>query len=163
MSMTGNVVCGMSGTRTLTSGVANATRATIPLAVGGTRRYSSGTTPDGEEIVCPTIALVAGAYTIDLTALPDINGATTTLTGKKVRALFFENLGANNMTFAKGASNGLDSLSGSWSMVLLPGERRCIDLGGVSTGSIADISGSNKTIDVTGTLVQTFDFGVIVG
>lgn len=163
MSINATVNCGMGGTRTLATGVDNFSAPAIRFAVGGTRAFTAGSTPDGEEMVCPEIALTAGAYTIDLTALPDVNGATTTLTGKKVRALFFENLGAANMTFAKGASNGLDCLSGSWSMVLLPGERRCIDLGGVSTGSIADISGSNKTIDVTGTGTQEFDFGVIVG
>ncbi len=163
MSINASIFCGMSGTRTLTTGVDNAATATIRMDVGGTTSATASTTPDGESMVFPRIALVAGAYTIDLTALPDINGATVTLVGKKVRALYFKNLGANNMTFAKGASNGLDSLSGTWSMVLLPGEERCINLMGVDVASIAAISASIKTIDVTGTLVQTFDFGVIVG
>lgn len=164
MATTASIQCGISGTRTISSGVDNATSPNVRLAVGEITSLTSTTTPDCENIVCPLLTLTAGAYTIDLTALPDINGATTTLTGKKVRALFFHNLSSsNNMTFAKGASNGLDSLSGSWSMVLLPGEKRCIDLSDVSTGSIADISASIKTIDVSGTGTDTFDFGVVVG
>jgi hypothetical protein len=163
MSINASIACGISGTRELTTGVDNSSRPAFRFAVGATTSANANSTPDGEAGCFPQVALVAGAYTIDLTALPDVNGATTTLTGKKVRALFFENLGAANMTFAKGASNGLDTLSGAWTMTLLPGEKRCIDLMGVDVASIAAISGTIKTIDVTGTGTDTFDFGVVVG
>lgn len=165
MATSATIWCGIRGTRTLATGVANATNPNIDLQVGAQTQLTASTTPDAEYVSCPLLTLSTGALTIDLTALtPDINGATLDLTGKKVRALFFHNLSSTNtMTFAKGASNGLDSLSGSWTMTLLAGERRCIDLSAVAVASIAAISASIKTIDVSGTGTDTFDFGVVAG
>ncbi len=164
MSFNMIIACGMSGQKTITSGVDNYSTADLRVAVGGNRSFTSATTPDGENGAFPLMTLTAGAATIDLTALTDVNGASITLTGKKVRGFYFENLSTSNtMTFAKGASNGSTALSGSWTFTLWAGQRVCIDLGGVATASIADISASLKTIDVSGTGTDTFNFGVIVG
>ena len=164
MATSATINCGITINRTLTTGVTNATNPNITLAVGENTQLTSATTPDVEYAAAPLLTLTAGAKTVDLTALSDVNGGTLDLTGKKVRALFFHNLSTtNNMTFAKGASNGLDSLSGSWTMTLLPLEKRCIDLTDVAVASIAAISASIKNIDVSGTGTDTFDFGVVVG
>lgn len=163
MAISAKVRCGIDGRRTLTSGVDNISNPNLYFVVGGTTSLTASTTPDGEQILTPQISLSAGAYTIDLTACPDVNGTTTSISGLKPRALFFKNnSSSNNMTFAKGASNGLP-LVGSWTWTLLPGGSLCIDLTAVSTGSITAVDASNKTIDVSGTGTDSFDFGIIAG
>src|SRR5687768_8516858 len=108
MATTATIQCRIDINRTLTTGVDNVDNPTVRIAVGEVTSLTSSTTPDVENGIGSLIALSAGAKTVDLTAISDINGATTDLTGKIVRALLFHNLGAANMTFAKGASNGLD-------------------------------------------------------
>lgn len=161
MATTATIQCRIDINRTLTTGVENVATPNIRLAVGEVTSLTASTTPDAENGVASRLSLTAGSLTVDLTAISDVNGATTTLTGKIVRALLFHNRGAATMTFAKGASNGLDSLSGTWSMALLAGEKRCIDLTDCTAPNA--ISASNKTIDVTGTGTDSFDIGVVVG
>lgn len=161
MATTATIQCRIDLARTLSTGVENYSSPDIRGFVGETTSLTASTTPDVTGGVLVRSALVAGAKTIDLTAVVEVNGATTTLTGGIVRALLFHNRGTSAMTFAKGASNGLDSLSGSWTMALLPSEKRCIDL--TDCTAPAAISASIKTIDVSGTGTDAFDIGVIVG
>ena len=157
------IQCGLTVRKTITTGADNANNPIVSLSVGGqTSLNDTSTTPEVEKGACPQIALVAGAKTIDLTAVPDLNGGTVDGTGKKPRALFFGNPSTNagNITFAVGASNGSDGIAGSWSITLRPGEDVTIKI--ADTGPSA-VSGTKKNIDVTGTGTEQFDFGVIFG
>ncbi len=104
-------------------------------------------------------ALVAGAATIDLRALRTVGGGSGDGNGMKVKGFYFKNLGANVMTIVGGASNGYLIFGTSGSVQIRPGGCMCIDL----QSSAADVDGTHKTIDVSGTLVQEFECAVILG
>lgn len=167
MSISVQILCGLIIRKDLTTGVENVTNPSAPvISVGGSTSLSdSGTTPDAELGGGPRIALVAGAKTIDLTSVPDMNGGTVNGTGKKPRAIFFENLAANSGSItitagAAAAANGNDALGTTFTKVLRPGERFCCQI--ADTGPTA-ISGTNKNIDVAGTGAESFNFGVAFG
>jgi hypothetical protein len=104
-------------------------------------------------------ALTAGAATIDLTALTGPNGVAVSLSGKKPRAILLENTGANAMTVAKGASNGYTGLGASFSLTLPAGAKVELYVGANGTA----VSGTDKTLDLTGTLVQELKYQVVCG
>jgi len=109
-----------------------------------------------------SIALVAGAKTIDLTALVGTNGAAVDGTGLKVQWVYMENpsTNANNMTFVKGASNGYELFAdAAWKVTLKPGQSFAAILYNTSPA----VGPSAKTIDVTGTTTQSFIFQVLLG
>lgn len=119
-------------------------------------------TPPATKAVVTDVALVAGAKTIDLTALTGTNGASVTFSGLRVQVLRLRNKSGNsgNMTFTKGASNGWTGLGASWaSIVLVPGAavEFLLNDGG------ADVSGTVKTIDVTGTGTEEFELTAVAG
>src|SRR5688500_16341472 len=55
----------------------------------------ASSTPSVTKVSSDTIALVAGAKTVDLTALPLVNGATLDATGLKIVAILFSNAAAS--------------------------------------------------------------------
>lgn len=103
-----------------------------------------------------TLMLTAGAATIDLTALPALNGVAENATGKKIQLLRIKNLGVNPMTFAQGASNGY-----------VLGSTILIQPGGVymqfANGGLPTIDATHKTIDVAGTLVESAQITIALG
>lgn len=105
------------------------------------------------------VALSGGAKTIDLTALTGTNGATVSMSGLKVQIFRFKNLGANQMTIVGGAANGY-LLWGASGSVIVPA-------GGIvqffGNETLADVDGTHKNIDVSGTAAQTFELTVIAG
>jgi hypothetical protein len=105
-----------------------------------------------------TIALTAGAKTVDLTALAGANG-TVDGTGLKVQFIRIVNNGANAMTFAEGASNGYELLGNGWTITLPAGGYMQFYL----PEGTPDIASGAKTIDVSGTGTQTFDLTVVMG
>ena len=104
-------------------------------------------------------ALVAGALTLDLRATHIVGGASGDGNGLKVQGFYFKNLGANAMTIVAGASNGYLIFGASGSVIVQPGGAVCI----FHNDASADIDATHKTIDVSGTLVQTFECAVILG
>lgn len=102
--------------------------------------FSAGSTIS---VVQTTVALDAGALTIDLTASP-YSG-----TDKAPLRAFFMNpsQNANEITIAIGASNGYDGFGSAFSITLQPGES-------VGLESSTDIDADQKTLDITGTGAQ---------
>lgn len=160
MSVQASFNISMTVEETLSSGVDGAENPIITHdGFDVTGIYSSTTTPDVEYCVVKTIALTAGAYTIDLSSMTGTNGAAVVGTGKKIRLLRITNNGANAMTFAKGASNGHTGLGSAFSAT--------IPVGGTAAWILADggvaIGSGDKTIDVSGTGTQTFSMTLVLG
>jgi hypothetical protein len=119
-------------------------------------------TPPVTKVFYDTIALVAGAKTIDLTALAGTNGIAVDGTGLKVQQIKFRNRTSNAaMTFTEGASNGyrLGACTG-WLMGVGAGVD---EVGGLFRDTGPDIDGTHKTIDVAGTGTQSFDVAIWMG
>ena len=104
-------------------------------------------------------ALVTGALSIDLRALYGVGAAVLDANGLKVQGFYFKNLGANNMVIVEGASNGYLIFGTAGSLTVLPGGGFCMFF---NDGS-PDVSGTDKTIDVSGTGSQTFEASFILG
>lgn len=124
-----------------------------------TLKASGGDAP-ASKISFQTYALVAGAKTIDLTALLGVNDLSQDCTGLKVQQLIFVNPAGNDtLTFSPGASNPYP----------LFGTGNDFDLPAGATvamyvpESLADVSGTVKTIDVAGTGTQSFSVGLVLG
>ncbi len=104
----------------------------------------------------------AGSGTIDLTALPDINGGvTTTFSGLKVQHAKFTNpsTNANNITVTFGASTAYLLLGSAWKFILAPGQSVLIN----GNNATPTVSGSLKNIDVTATGVQPLSVELAAG
>lgn len=94
-------------------------------------------------------ALVAGAGTIDLTALPG-PGGTQDFTGLKVQMIKFKNDAANTITVSQGAANAYTLLGATWSIAVHAGAEVTIKLNATAPA----VSGTVKNIDLAGTLTQ---------
>lgn len=128
------------------------TTTTLTASAGPATKYSAG-----------RLTLSSGSGSIDLTSLPDANGvaAAVTFSGLKVNAVKFRNLStnANNMTLTEGASNGYELHGNAWTILLRPGEEYLWK----GVDGAADVSGSTKTIDVSGTGSQVLEFELVAG
>lgn len=103
------------------------------------------------------LTLSGGAATINLAALTGTNGATVDGTGLRVQMLRIKNLGANNMTFSEGASNGI-ALVGL-PIVVAPSGIVQVYL----NDAAPDIASGDRTIDVSGTGAQTAEISIVMG
>lgn len=107
-----------------------------------------------------------GSATIDLTALSDAAG-TQDFSGLKVQAIKIQNLGANKMTFGKGASNGLGLCTddSAWTIPLPPvlANAPYPEFTLVIPEGTPDVAGGDKIIDVTGTAGQQFTVTLLGG
>ena len=146
---------GITGTETLTDDSLSTSARSVQHTL-----FDESVTPSPATIISAKLyALVAGALTIDLRALHQTNGASGDGNGLKVQGFYFKNLGANAMTITAGASNGYLIFGTSGSVVVQPGGGLCI----YHADGAADIDATHKTIDVAGTLVQTFEAAFILG
>lgn len=107
------------------------------------------------------VTLTAGAATIDLTALTGTNGVTVNGTGLKPQAVRIKNLGANVMTFKKGAANGHNLFTATDGTVIQPGGHDQTFTNDSAT--IDDIDATHKTWGVTGTGTQTAEVSILLG
>jgi len=121
--------------------------------------YTGATTPPVTQCAFFLGTLSGGALTVDLRALTTTNGATLDLNGLKVQMVRIKNLGANDMTFKEGASNGHNLFSATDGFTVPPGGHVQI----FTNDNTDDVSGSNKTWDVTGTGSQTFECSIVAG
>lgn len=107
-----------------------------------------------------------GSATIDLTALADAAG-TQDFSGLKVQAIKVQNLGADKMTFGKGASNGLGLCTSddAWTIPLPPvlAGAPYPEFTLVLPEGTPDVASGDKIIDVTGTAGQTFRVTLLGG
>lgn len=120
---------------------------------------SSATTPDVTGHGVGVLTLTAGAGTLDLTSLTGPNSVAVSLSGKKPRAVLLENTGANPMTVAKGASNGYTGFGSAYSETIPAGGKVLKYLGANGTA----VSGSVKTLDVSGTGAQVLKYQIVGG
>ena len=126
-----------------------------------TATLNATSTPAATKFAAFEKALSTGTATIDLTALVGTNGAAVDGSGLRVQAIKFRNksTNANVMTLSKGASNGYDGLGASASITLSPGGEVLLLLKGAG----AVIGGTNKNLDLAGTLTQVAEIGIILG
>jgi len=133
------------------------------LNVGATLK--STTTPPVTTNYQDTIALVAGAYTLDLTNLIGAGGGVRDCTGLKVQLLRVSNRGTASLTFTKGASNGY-ALWSTTHTVTLPAYS---GTGEYPTAMFflpegtPDVASGAKTIDFAGTGTNQFDISLAAG
>lgn len=131
----------------------------VHSAFSTTKNLDATSTPAVSKCAYLTKALVAGAGTIDLTALPH-NGGTVDLTGLRVEVLKFKNKTGNAvMTISEGASNGYEALGNAWSIKLLAGQEATFFL----NDAAPVVSGTLKTIDVAGTGTEQLEVSVVGG
>jgi archaellin len=165
MAVTTSWAMKIDTTETLTSRVDGAVspsidqRAMSAPVSGQTSVLTSTSTPAATKCSYNTLSLTAGAKTIDLTSIPTVTSATDTMTGLKVQLCKIKNNGANAMTFTFGASNGYLLLGTAWKIILPAGAEVMFN----GNNGAAAIDGTHKTIDVSGTGTDSFDFAVICG
>jgi hypothetical protein len=125
---------------------------------------NSGSTPPVTKVASGTVALVAGAATLDLTALDGLTAdETVDFTGLKVQFAFFRapSSNANLITVGKGVSNGygLDAAGTAWSVPLDPD---ALDLRRIPD-TAPNVAAGAKEIDIAGTGTQTLEYILIAG
>jgi hypothetical protein len=105
--------------------------------------------------------LVAGAATIDLTALSGTNGATVNFNTKKVQFYKFRNpstnAGAITVTF--GAANPYLLHGSAFKMTLNPGDEVMARL----PNTAPTVDATHKNIDISGTGTEALDVGLVAG
>ena len=118
-------------------------------------------TPPATKVAAFEQALVAGAATIDLTALTGTNGVSVDGTGLKVQAIKLVNKDTNSaaMTLSIGAANGYDGWGANFEVEVAPGAE--VVLFANDAGS--DIGAANKTLDIAGSGTETAQIIVILG
>ena len=107
---------------------------------------TSASTPDLDNVAYQTYTLTSGAVTIDFTTI-QLNNATNSLTGKKIRVFKIKNNGTSAMTAVVGASNGYTGFGTSFNCKIPAGGHFEWYDGGNGTA----VSSSVKTIDISGT------------
>jgi hypothetical protein len=122
---------------------------------------TASTTPDVTGQGVGIVTLSSGSGTLDLTSLTGVNGAAVSLSGKKPRAILFENpdTNANAITIAKGGSNGYTGLGSAFSLTLQPGQKALVWLNTAGTA----VSGSVKVFDISGTGAQVLKYQMVGG
>lgn len=161
MSITLNYAAKLEAKETLegnTDALSATTRIVTWNAYDEAATYTGATTPAVSKIAEKLIALVAGALTIDLTALAgySANGGTVDATGLKLQFMRVKNLGANAMTFATGGANGYNF---GGPVTVQPGGLVLI----AGNSGLPAVAAGVKNIGVTGTGTQTAEVTLIFG
>lgn len=141
---------------TSSSGAINANDATMTFELTDTSTRNATTTPDAEDGAYVLVTLTAGAATVDFTAVVhQILSASATLTknanGKSIRDIKFKNNSANPIRIKNGASNGFLPAGSVFDFTLPAGGSAFFDFAALA----AAISGTNKTLDISGTGTDT--------
>lgn len=119
------------------------------------------TTPPATKVAAFEKALVAGAASIDLTALSGTNGAVVDGTGLKVQAIKVVNkaANANAITISKGAANGYALGGADFSVTLQPGQELVM----FGNDATPDVANDAKTLDLAGTGTQAAQIIIVLG
>ena len=120
----------------------------------------------GSSVPCTKVApflatLIAGALTIDLTALVGTNGAAVDLTGLKIQAIKFRAPTTNSavINIAPGVANDYDLLGASFSIDLLPGQEVMAFL----NEAAPDVATADAEIDLAGTGTDALEVILVAG
>jgi hypothetical protein len=130
-------------------------------ALNTTKLMRATDTIDAEFVHSSRVAMTAGAATIDLTALTDVEGATIVTATKRLRAIKIKpvSTNANAVTIEVGASNGYVGFGADFSIALLANSEVMI----YTANDAGAISATNKTLDITGTATQAIDIICVFG
>lgn len=105
-------------------------------------------------------ALVAGALTIDLTALLGVNDESQDGTGLKLQTILIRNPAGNNpITIGDGAANGYQLFGAAVDVVIPAGATMAFYV----PETLPDVGAAAKDIGVSGTGTETFDVGITLG
>lgn len=161
MSVTAKLLQQLTVTETLDTGVdAVESPVVVHNAFNVSQTLNASSTVPATKVASDTAALVAGAKTIDLTALPGVGGGTVDGTGLKLQAVLIKNPAGNGtLTVTKGASNGYALWGSTYSVQVPPGG----SVLAYFADQLADVSGSAKNIDVAGTGTQSFSYSFLLG
>lgn len=166
MSVTATVVSKVTARETLETNVtlANASnRAVLYDGLDSSTPLSSTTTPAISKIAAFRKAMVAGAATIDLTALTGSNGVAIDGTGLKVQTIMVKAVAGNVavITIGKGASNGygMGTAGAAWSIPMHGGDKATLE----KNESMPDIAAGAKNIDLAGTGTDAVDIIILMG
>lgn len=159
-SIATDVKLNVTTTETLTNDDLNASSTLLHNGYDINRSLTGVTSENVTKAAYQTVAMTAGAATIDFTSLL-LNAVAVTLTGLKPRAILVTALAANagNVTVVKGASNGYDGMGSAFSVVLEPGQSFAFDF--FTAGNA--VGGSNKTLDISGTLTDGVRLSIVAG
>lgn len=168
VSLTYNFIA--TAIETLAAGVPGSSSPKITYAgFNSSQTLNAGTTVPVTKIVTFEPTLSAGALTIDLTALTGANGASVTFSGLKLQFMLFNNgtttngvvaAGSNSsVNIAEGASNGYPLFGASNDITIPAGGSFMIYF----PDALADVSGTDKTIDLAGTGTDAFECVLIAG
>jgi hypothetical protein len=168
MSVTATIAQNLSVVETLdnnTDPIAAANRKVTWGALSAvSESLTASTTVPATKVAGGQVALVAGAKTLDLTALTGLgaNGATEDFTGLKVQALFMKNPATNSgsISIAPGASNGYEFNGSDGKLTLSPGQSVLLYLAD-SAPDVADSSADQ--LDFAGTGTEEFDIVMVAG
>lgn len=119
---------------------------------------NASSTPAIDSAAFEDVTLTAGAATLDLTVLL-LNAGSVSLSGKKPEIVIFRNDSTHAITVAKGASNGYTGFGSSFSIAIPAGGAVMLFL----NGNAAAVSGSVKTLDLTGTGSDVLKVGFAAG
>lgn len=161
MSVEATVKLSINVEETLVTGVDDVEQPTLTHSgFSTTKKLNSTTTPPATKTYSDTVALVAGAKTLDLTSLVGTGGATITMLGLKLQALKIKNAAGNGaLTITGGASDGYNLFGAAGSMVLGAEEEVCC----LYNDTKDDVAAGDKNIDFAGTGTQEFDVQLVFG
>ncbi len=161
MSVTVNWALTVNTNETLETNVDASGSPVVPLTAFSTDGdFSASTTPPATLVSYETIPLVAGAVTIDLTALTGTNGIAVDGTNLKVQLFHIKNKTGNSpMTFVEGAATGYLLKGSGWKEILAAGQETLFQ----GNDAAPDITALLKHIDVTGTGTEEFELSVVMG
>lgn len=139
---------------------------TAPNAVHQLTGLAGTSQPSGTSIITSvpwrdTVALVAGAKTLDLTSLDYGDLTAKDFTGLKVQFALFKNPSGNGtMNIKTGAANGYNIFGATASEITLIGGGAALF---VNPEGTPDVSGSAKTIDIAGTGTESLEVILVAG
>ena len=164
MSVTANWALKCDVAETLTASVdAAASPVVNHNAFSSKGTLTATSTVPATKVSAEEIALTAGAYTIDLSALTGTNGATVNGNGLKVQLFKFKNLGTGTaaaMTLTVGAANGYDLKGAAWSETVSAGQETLF-YGNEATPTI--VTDTDDEIDIAGVGAETFELIIVMG
>ena len=151
----------LTGSETL---IANVPAAVSPVishsGFNSAAQLNADSTPPVSKVAAFQITLSTGGA-IDLTSLVGTNGAAVDGTGLRAQAIKIKGHADNAaaVVIAQGAANGYDGLGDSFSVALAGGAEVVI----FTADAGADISGTNKILDLSGTDDDLVDVIIFMG
>lgn len=124
-----------------------------------TTTYDANSNPTATKVVYGQQVLTAGAATINLAAVPGLNGVAVDLTGLRIRSMLFraKSDNANPITVGVGAANGFTGAGAAFELSLTA------DKAGLVEPDTTAVAAGNRTLDVSGTGAQVLNYMIVAG